>query len=71
MRFLGVLAVLSTVMNQVHSRKLLTEFQLPTAVADVVSYVSFASVSLLFSVAVGRGMFWALERWRWAVAMER
>ncbi len=64
MKILGVVAVISTSIIEIHSRKLLDEVQLSEPVAGFVSYLSFASVSLLVGGAVLRTMYWANERRR-------
>jgi hypothetical protein len=58
MKILGVVAVISTSIIEIHSRKLLDEVQLSEPVAGFVYYLSFASVSLLVGGAVLRTMFW-------------
>lgn len=62
MKILAVAAVSSTSVIEVHYRQLLEGVRLSEPVAAFVSYVSFASVSLLLGGAVLRGMFWAIDR---------
>ena len=62
MKILAIVAALSTSIIEIHSRKLLNEVRLWEPVAGFMSYLSFASVSLLVAGAVLRGMFWANAR---------
>lgn len=64
MKVLCVIGIISTTMIEVHSRQLMDGLRLSEPIAGIMSYVSFASVSLLFAGAVLRVMFWANDHWR-------
>ena len=61
MKILAVLALVLNVVTEVHNRQL-TDSRLPETIASVVSYLAFASVSLLFAGAVGGLMIYLNER---------
>jgi hypothetical protein len=47
MKLLGVAAVISTAVSEIYERKLVAGFEMPDWLAALVSYISFASVSML------------------------